>query len=378
MKTGQYISGAAHVGLILWLLVGIGFDADPLPFDSVSATLVTEEDYAALTALSAPPEAPAEPEAVPEPEPAPEPEPEPEPEPTPEPAPQPAPQPRPAPVQSPEQPQALPDPAAEAAPESTPAPAPRIAPEPAPRPEAPADPDPVPQVAVEPVEAPEPAPAPEPRDAAVPEESSTRIVTEAEERPQTAPTTSPRPLPRPSRPVPPEPEETPVETVAEAEPEPTPEPEPELTPEPEPEPAPEPDAEPEAPLFDDAVAAALAEALGGAGTTPDAPATLSQAEADSLRLAVSACWNVGSLSSDALGVTVIVALEFARDGRPIADTIRMVSASGGGGDATRQAFETARRAILRCGTEGYDLPPQQYDLWKSIEMVFDPEKMRRL
>lgn len=45
------------------------------------------------------------------------------------------------------------------------------------------------------------------------------------------------------------------------------------------------------------------------------------------------------------------------------------------GSAT-QAFEAARRAILRCGATGYDLPAEKYGQWRDIEMTFNPEKMR--
>ncbi|MEM6478789.1 MAG: energy transducer TonB, partial [Pseudomonadota bacterium] len=40
------------------------------------------------------------------------------------------------------------------------------------------------------------------------------------------------------------------------------------------------------------------------------------------------------------------------------------------------AFEAARRAIIRCGAKGFDLPSEKYDQWKEIEMTFNPEQMR--
>jgi hypothetical protein len=54
----------------------------------------------------------------------------------------------------------------------------------------------------------------------------------------------------------------------------------------------------------------------------------------------------------------------------------MLSASGGGDAAAKQAFEAARRAIIRCGNDGFDLPVEKYDHWRDIEMTFNPEKMR--
>ncbi|MEM9967678.1 MAG: energy transducer TonB [Pseudomonadota bacterium] len=103
---------------------------------------------------------------------------------------------------------------------------------------------------------------------------------------------------------------------------------------------------------------------------------LSQGEKETLRVAVSACWNVGSLSSEAGRVTVVVGVSMNRDGTPIQGSIRLVSSSGGTQEAARKAFETARRAIIRCGSRGYNLPAEKFDQWKDIEMTFNPERMR--
>jgi hypothetical protein len=64
------------------------------------------------------------------------------------------------------------------------------------------------------------------------------------------------------------------------------------------------------------------------------------------------------------------------DGKPNSGSIRMLSASGGGDTAAKQAFEAARRAIIRCGASGFNLPVEKYDSWRDIEMTFNPERMR--
>jgi len=38
-------------------------------------------------------------------------------------------------------------------------------------------------------------------------------------------------------------------------------------------------------------------------------------------------------------------------------------------------FETARRAIIRCGADGFPLPVEKYGQWREIEMTFNPEGM---
>jgi hypothetical protein len=102
---------------------------------------------------------------------------------------------------------------------------------------------------------------------------------------------------------------------------------------------------------------------------------LTGGERDGLRVAVQACWNTGALSSEALRVTVTLGVSMNRDGRPDVGSIRLISSDGA--DApTRQAFEAARRAIIRCGGNGYNLPPEKYEQWRDIEMTFNPERMR--
>ena len=191
-------------------------------------------------------------------------------------------------------------------------------------------------------------------------------MTEADDPADAAPSRSLRPRPRPTR-------------QAEAEPEP------ETQPQDDPQPAAqEPEqtetATQQSPEVDEnAVENALAEALGGSDTQPDSTPSgppLTTGEKEGLRVAVQQCWNVGSLSSEALATTVVVGVSMSEDGRPITASIKMLGSSGGSNSAAQQAFEAARRAIIRCGADGYKLPPEKYDQWRDIEMTFNPEKMR--
>jgi len=112
-----------------------------------------------------------------------------------------------------------------------------------------------------------------------------------------------------------------------------------------------------------------------ASSTEIAP-PLTGAEMQGIRVAVQQCWNVGSLSSDELLVSVTVGLSLGTDGRPDTSSIRMLDHSGGTDAAARKAYETARRAIIRCGANGYNLPIEKYEQWREIEMTFNPERMR--
>ena len=108
----------------------------------------------------------------------------------------------------------------------------------------------------------------------------------------------------------------------------------------------------------------------------DAAPLQSSGQRDGLRVAVRECWNVGALSTDALGVTVTVAAPMQPDGRPDAASIRLTDAEGGSGAAAERAFDAARRAIIRCGQDGYDLPADEYDQWRDVELIFAPDSMQ--
>ncbi|KIC21959.1 energy transducer TonB [Leisingera sp. ANG-Vp] len=378
MQTGTKISLAGHGLLMGWVVFGAWFPSEPLPFEVQQVALISAEQFEKLSQQRQAPQVspePAplnEPEAVqPAPEPAPQPDPEPEitrPEPVapaepdpqvavlPEPQPEPdVPVELPSAVEEPEVPSLVP----QVAPEAQQRPSDRVAPVPVARPE--------PDTAVAEIEQPEVAPEEgaeteqEVQEATAPEEASDRIVTEENEGEElvasAAPAASLRPRTRPARPQP-QPEEV-VEAAQPAEPE---------------QPAEEPAAD-----TSSAVEDALAEALAG-GADAEAPEPsgppLTLGEKDALRVAVSQCWNVGSLSTDALNTTVVVGVSLSEDGKPDGSSIRMLTSTGGSVSAAKQAYEAARRAIIRCGRNGFNLPPEKYAQWRDIEMTFNPERMR--
>ncbi len=361
-----------------WALFGGAFQSEPLPFEVTEVTAISAEEFAALTDAPHSPEAvanvdtpepPAEGEGVPEISPGEDAAPEasqPEATETPPADTAPEPQEPPAPLPEAEVSDAPPvltppeeDIAAlvpEVSPRPQPRPAPRVAPEPVAQPEPDVEIDEVDQQETTPdAEAAETVEE-ETRETAR-EEAATEIVTEAEENDlaSAAPTRSPRPRTRP---------ETPAA-------------------EPDAEPAQDAPAPRETETDENAVNNALAEALGQGqaqtgGTDQGAPSgpPLTAGEKDALRVAVQNCWNVGSLSSEALRTTVVVSVTMGEDSRPVTSSIEMLSASGGSGSAAKQAYEAARRAIIRCGAGGFDLPKDKYDHWRDIEMTFNPERMR--
>ena len=373
---GTIVSIAGHTGLILWLIVGWGFRAEPLRFDTMDVTVISGEEFEQMRARTTPEPGTAEPDApvapvVDETPPAPpveitpaEESPPPPPPVTPpaEEAPPPAP---PAPLVTEAEDQTPPAPVVPPAPE--PLPDLEVSPDPTP-PQAPtvastitAPPPPdaniaeVPQEAVVPDNSAEAEVVQEEQEAAAPEETTTQIVIE-----DLAPTTSVRPVTRPNRPAP----------------APAPEPETEVATETPP---------PVEPVVnEDDVAAALEAALAGASETPAAPAVpagppMTGAERDSFRVSLERCWNVGGMSSAAQRVIVTVSFQLDRNKKVVGNEVRLVSAEGGDQQAIDVAFRAARSAIFQCQSRdgGFDLPDDKYEAWRNNIVVFDPEEMRQ-
>ncbi|WP_152465587.1 energy transducer TonB [Sulfitobacter sp. THAF37] len=377
LHIGHYVSGAGHLTVIGWLLLGNFFTSEPPPFEMTEVSVISGSDFDALIAAQQPPDTATEvaqpdaPEVTPDaPEVVAEPDAEVE-QPAPEQAEPPADDTPPEVAEQSLPPQAdvtdtpptLDEPVGdqavlvpEVAPEAAPRPVERVAPEPVAQPEPEATPDPVEQEAVAPDETGD-APQ-ETQEATAPEEATTEIVTEATK----APAASPRPPGR--RPSAPQVAQTPVETPTET---------------PRVAETPAPTETPDTDVDADAIAAAVAAAQEATeAPAPPAPSgpPLTAGEKENLRVAVSNCWNVGSLSSEALRTTVVVTVNMAQDATPIISSIQMAGSEGGSPAAAKQAFEAARRAIILCGSKGYQLPAEKYSQWQEIEMTFNPERMR--
>lgn len=370
---GTYISAVAHIGLIGWLILGWGLSSEPLRFETMDVSVVSGEEYEALTRAArtpvpgqAEPDAPVPPELDETPPPPLAAQAPPAPAPPPDPVTQPVDDtpPPPAPPAPPVTDVTDASPVAPASPAPPPAPDIAVSPRPTPR-QAPtvastiSEPPP-PDAQVDDIVRQEVVPdqsaaaevVQQEQDATAPEETTTEIVIE-DETPSGAVETSMRPKSRPSRPAPPAP--APVEAPAPQVADPAPQP---VVPQ-------------------DDIASLLAD-LDAEAPAPSAPAVaagppMTGAERDGFRVAVNRCWNVDP-GSVAARVTVEVGFSLDREGK-VAGDVRLLG-SDGDQSATNTAFEAARRAILRCQSSGYQLPPDKYEQWKDVVITFDPSGMR--
>lgn len=113
---------------------------------------------------------------------------------------------------------------------------------------------------------------------------------------------------------------------------------------------------------------------------PSAPETvpmgkpLTGGEKDALRLAVQECWNIPAGLENATDLRVVVSAELDPNGK-IVGPISLIEPADDSRREIRTAFEAARRALLRCQGDGYDLPREKYQQWRNLEVAFDPKGM---
>ena len=127
-------------------------------------------------------------------------------------------------------------------------------------------------------------------------------------------------------------------------------------------------------------AAATEASSGAASNIPEGP-PMTAGEKDGVRSAINSCWNIGSLSSAAQRVKLVMRVEMNEDGTPIGSSIEMTGYEGGDDAAAQQAFEAAKRAVVRgvkgCGGKtGYELDPAKYGTWNVMNLTFDASGMR--
>ena len=109
------------------------------------------------------------------------------------------------------------------------------------------------------------------------------------------------------------------------------------------------------------------------GTATGRSASLTQSEIDALRARIQQCWNPPAGLAEARDLVVVVRIRFNTDGSLSADP----TLSNSGSHPTFQvAAESALRAVRRCAPYSF-MPIAKYDVWKDVEVTFDPRDMFR-
>jgi len=85
------------------------------------------------------------------------------------------------------------------------------------------------------------------------------------------------------------------------------------------------------------------------------------------------CWNPTVGVENGLTNVMILGLKFDIDGKLVESPVNLTPNSGVG---SLQAFEAARRAVIRCSPYN-ELDPEIYDGWKELNLKFNPKNMGR-
>ena len=91
--------------------------------------------------------------------------------------------------------------------------------------------------------------------------------------------------------------------------------------------------------------------------------------------AVEKCFNISVFELSVKEASVLVNFSLKENGKPEASSIELMSSNGGSLEDVEKLFGAARRAIIRCGIPGYDLPIDKYDSWKNVEAKFNSKGM---
>ncbi|MDD5587230.1 MAG: cell envelope integrity protein TolA [Alphaproteobacteria bacterium] len=113
---------------------------------------------------------------------------------------------------------------------------------------------------------------------------------------------------------------------------------------------------------------------GQGGLGPSLSDRLTISDEDALRRQIQQCWNIPAGARDAEKLVVEVLIEMNPD-RTVREA-RVVDDGRLGGDPFyRAAAESALRALRNPKCSPLELPPDQYEQWKTITFTFDPRDM---
>ena len=98
---------------------------------------------------------------------------------------------------------------------------------------------------------------------------------------------------------------------------------------------------------------------------------LTISEIKNFKNSIEKCWILPA-NDKAAQVSLTIAVSLDKRGRIEVDSLRLLEASEAPSKFVKEAFRSVKRAVLRCGVNGYNLPANKYPHWKNLELVFKP------
>jgi len=114
----------------------------------------------------------------------------------------------------------------------------------------------------------------------------------------------------------------------------------------------------------------------GSKTSLNSAATI-ESIGNALLKQIEPCWNVDVGNQNAY-VKVTVAFSLDKNGKIERNEITLVTSEGGEGSAARSAFTNAKKTIFKCQKkwDGFNLQDFDYEQWQQIVLTFNPDQMR--
>ena len=121
---------------------------------------------------------------------------------------------------------------------------------------------------------------------------------------------------------------------------------------------------------------AVESVISKMGSNAPLGAKMTMSEEDALRKQLEECWNVPFGAKDAENMSVEIFMVINRD-RTLREA-RIVNMSRYHSDSFfRAAAESALRAVRSPLCSPFDVPPDKYDVWKTVTVTFNPKDMFR-
>ena len=119
------------------------------------------------------------------------------------------------------------------------------------------------------------------------------------------------------------------------------------------------------------------ESLDTVFNTPLNSAATIESIGNALLKQIEPCWNVDVGNQNAY-VKVTVAFSLDKNGKIERNEITLVASEGGEGSAARSAFTNAKKTIFKCQKkwDGFNLQDFDYEQWQQIVLTFNPDQMR--
>ncbi len=119
----------------------------------------------------------------------------------------------------------------------------------------------------------------------------------------------------------------------------------------------------------------VARALGSGSSAQHSPAApVTQGELDAVRRQIERCWSLPASAKDADNVVVAIRVQMNADGTPRSAQVDNQGAMSGN-PFYRVAAESALRAVLNPRCHPFKLPPDKYERWRTMTLVFNPKEM---